>query len=61
MLIITARVGERIRIGDVEVHLIQVRGPQVRIGIEAPPSVKVESDRLRQARESKEKTACAAS
>lgn len=37
MLILTRKVGECIVIGDtIKVHIIEVRGQQVRVGIEAP-------------------------
>lgn len=42
MLILSRRVGEKIVIGDeVTVSIVEVRGDQVKIGIEAPRSVKV--------------------
>ena len=42
MLVLTRRVNERIVIGDdITVTVLEVRGDQVRIGIEAPRDVKV--------------------
>ncbi len=42
MLVLTRRVNERIMIGDdVVVTVLEVRGDQVRIGIDAPRDVKV--------------------
>lgn len=42
MLILTRRAGETIRIGsDVKIQVIEVKGGQVRIGIEAPPGVPI--------------------
>jgi carbon storage regulator len=42
MLVLTRRVNERIVIGDdVTVTVLEVRGDQVRLGIEAPRDVKV--------------------
>ena len=42
MLVLTRRVNERIVIGDdVTVTVLEVRGDQVRLGIEAPREVKV--------------------
>ena len=42
MLVLTRRVNERIVIGDdVVVTVLEVRGEQVRLGIEAPRDVKV--------------------
>jgi carbon storage regulator len=38
MLILTRKEGESILIGkDVRVHIMEIRGNQVRVGIEAPP------------------------
>jgi carbon storage regulator len=42
MLILTRKVGELIRIGDtVTVRVLEVRGSQVRLGIEAPSDVRI--------------------
>ena len=42
MLILTRKVGETIRIGDaVTVRVLEVRGSQVRLGIEAPSDVRI--------------------
>jgi carbon storage regulator len=42
MLVITRRVGERVRIGkDIEVMVVRLRDGQVRLAITAPPSVNV--------------------
>lgn len=42
MLILTRREGESIRIGhDVVITVMEIRGNQVRIGVEAPRSVQV--------------------
>ncbi|MBR7064816.1 MAG: carbon storage regulator CsrA [Treponema sp.] len=42
MLILSRRVDEQIKIGDdITVTIIEVRGEQVKIGVEAPKSVKV--------------------
>ena len=42
MLILTRKVDEKIKIGDnITITLIEVRGDQVKIGIEAPKNVKV--------------------
>ena len=42
MLILTRREGESIRIGhDVVITVVEVRGNQVRIGVDAPRSVQV--------------------
>ena len=40
MLIFTRRIGEEIRIGnDIRVRIVDIKGKQVRLGIEAPPEV----------------------
>ena len=42
MLILTRKLGEMIRIGDdVTVRVIEVRGSQIRLGVEAPPTVRI--------------------
>ncbi|MBK5935784.1 carbon storage regulator CsrA [Halorhodospira halophila] len=47
MLILQRRIGESVRIGDeIEVKVMGVQGSQVRIGIEAPRSVRVRREEL---------------
>ena len=47
MLILTRRSGEGIRIGDeIRVVILEVKGNQVRIGIEAPESTQVHRDEV---------------
>ena len=42
MLILTRRPGETIQVGDdIEISVLEIRGNQVRIGINAPPEVLV--------------------
>ena len=42
MLILSRKVNEKVMIGDdITVSIIEVRGDQVRIGVDAPKSVKV--------------------
>lgn len=47
MLILTRRQGESLMVGDdVKVTVLQVRGNQVRIGIEAPKSMPVHREEI---------------
>jgi len=47
MLILTRRVGEKILIGDnVSIAVLDVRGNQVRIGIDAPSEVSVHREEI---------------
>jgi len=47
MLILTRRIGESIIIGDnVTVNILDVRGHQVRIGVEAPKDISVHRDEI---------------
>lgn len=42
MLVLTRKLGEVIRIGDsVTVRVLEVRGHQVRLGVEAPPEISI--------------------
>jgi carbon storage regulator len=42
MLVLTRKIGEMIRIGDeVTVQVLAVRGGQVRLGLDAPPDVRI--------------------
>jgi carbon storage regulator len=42
MLVLTRKIGERIRIGDtITVRVLEVRGSQVRLGVEAPAEVRI--------------------
>lgn len=42
MLVLTRKLGENIRIGDtVKITVIEVRSGQVKLGIDAPPEVRV--------------------
>ncbi len=42
MLVLTRKLGEVIRIGSgVTVRVLEVKGNQVRLGLEAPPEVKI--------------------
>ena len=49
MLVLSRKQNERIRVGDsVVVTVVRVSGDKVRIGIEAPPNVRVLRDELDQ-------------
>jgi carbon storage regulator len=49
MLVLSRKQNERIRVGDsVVVTVVRVSGDKVRIGIEAPPDVRVLRDELDQ-------------
>lgn len=42
MLVLTRKIGETIRIGDgITVQVLAVRGGQVRLGLSAPPEVRI--------------------
>jgi carbon storage regulator len=47
MLVLTRKVGEVIRIGDtITVRVLQARGSQVRLGVEAPSDVRIFRDEI---------------
>lgn len=47
VLIFTRRIGEFIRIGDdIRVQVIEIKGRQVRLGIEAPPHISVHREEV---------------
>ena len=47
MLVLTRRLGERIKIGDdIAVVVLEIKGGQVRLGIEAPASVPVHREEI---------------
>lgn len=47
MLVLTRKAGETITIdGDITIQIVQVRGRQVRVGIEAPKHKKVQRGEL---------------
>lgn len=49
MLIFTRRIGEEIRIGDdIRVRIIDIKGKQVRLGIEAPPQIIIHREEIYQ-------------
>ena len=50
MLILTRKIGESIYIGDgrIKVVVVEVKGNQVRLGIEAPPEEKIYREEIYQ-------------
>ena len=47
MLVLSRKRGERIRIGpDIEVVVLEVKGPHVRLGVQAPAAVAVHREEL---------------
>lgn len=47
MLVLTRRLGERIKIGnDIAVVVLEIKGGQVRLGIEAPASIPVHREEI---------------
>lgn len=47
MLILTRKSGEGIRIGDaITIKVIEIRGNQVRLGVEAPKNIMVHRDEI---------------
>ncbi len=61
MLILTRKSGEGIRIGDeIKVVLLEIKGNQVRIGIEAPQYIQVHRDEVYERIKSENITAASA-
>lgn len=49
MLILTRKIGEKVRIGDdIELVVLGVKGCQVRLGVEAPKDVSVHREEIYQ-------------
>ena len=47
MLVLTRKLGENIRIGDlIKITVLEVRSGQVKLGIDAPPDVKVHREEI---------------
>ena len=47
ILLLTRKLGENIRIGDdVKITIVEVKGNHVKLGIDAPPSVKVHREEI---------------
>lgn len=49
MLVLSRKKDESIRIGDVEVKIVEIRGDKVRLGIEAPTNVPVHREEVYEA------------
>ena len=61
MLVLTRHVGEQLVIdGDIVVTLVAVEGNRVRLGIKAPPSVRVDRAEIHQRRMDEQAVACRA-
>lgn len=62
MLVLTRKIGESIMIGDtIEVKIIAVEGDQVKLGVDAPRSVKVYRSEVYKAIQEENKAASNAS
>jgi carbon storage regulator len=47
MLVLTRKLGENIRIGDsIKITVLEVRSGQVKLGIDAPPEIKVHREEI---------------
>lgn len=47
MLVLTRKLGENIRIGDtIKVTVLEIRGTQVKLGVDAPPEVIVHREEI---------------
>ena len=49
MLVLTRKIGEKVRIGDVVVKIAEIKGEKVRLGIVAPADVPVHREEVYQA------------
>lgn len=57
MLVLSRKVGERVRIGDgITITIVRITGGGVRIGIEAPPEMPVVRQELLEQMEREQKT-----
>ena len=58
MLVLTRKIGERIRIGnEVTVQILEVRGGQVRLGLAAPAEIRIFREEVFQAIEEQNRRA----
>ena len=47
MLVLTRKLGESVRVGDgIVIKIVEVRRSRVRIGIDAPPSVRIQREEI---------------
>lgn len=46
MLVLSRKVGEKLRIGEATVKVVSVKGEVVRLGVEAPPRVPIDRDEV---------------
>jgi carbon storage regulator len=61
MLILTRKVGEIIRIGDaVTIRVLEVRGSQVRLGVDAPADVRIFREEVYRAMQEEQEAAAPA-
>lgn len=61
MLILSRKINEKIMIGeDISLTIIEIRGDQVKVGVEAPKSVKVFRQEVYEAIQNENKAAAAA-
>lgn len=59
MLILTRRLGERLRIGEnVVITILGVKGHQIRLGIDAPRHVVVDREEIYQRKHSRHRLRC---
>ena len=57
MLVLTRKIGEQIVIGDdIKIKIVEVKGKQVRVGIEAPKSVEVNREEIYQQKQNHKET-----
>jgi len=49
LLVLTRKLGEKIQIGDdISILIMEIKGKQVRLGIDAPPDIKVHREEIYQ-------------
>jgi carbon storage regulator len=49
VLVLTRKIGEKIQIGDdIRITIMEIKGKQVRLGVEAPAAVKVHREEIYQ-------------